>query len=61
MQKIRYILAIREDPTQFRHEQKCCGMTNFDGIRCQELPSSIRFSFRKAAAVIHGMGLSESQ
>ena len=36
MQKIRYIRAFRENPTQFRHEQKCCGMTNFDGIRCQE-------------------------
>ena len=36
MQKIRYIRAFRENPTQFRHEQKCSGMTNFDGIRCQE-------------------------
>jgi len=46
MQKIRYIRAIRENPTQFRHEQKCCGMTNFDGIHCQELPSSstVRFA-----------------
>src|SRR4026207_2065927 len=58
MQKIRYILAFRENPTQFRHEQKCCGMTNFDGIRCQEWPSSIIFSFRKVftAGMIPGNG-----
>jgi hypothetical protein len=27
------------------HEQKCCGMTKFDGIRCQELPLNITSSF----------------
>jgi hypothetical protein len=34
-------------------------MTNFDGIRCQELPSSITFSFHKVftAGVMPGMGL----
>lgn len=58
MQKIRYIRAFRENPTQFRHEQKCCGMTNFDGIRGQEWPSSIIFSFRKVftAGMIPGNG-----
>jgi hypothetical protein len=45
-QKIRYIRAIRENPTSFVMNKNVCGMTNFDGIRCQELPSSITSSFQ---------------
>ena len=30
-----------------RHEQKCCVMTNFDGIRCQVSPSGISYPHSK--------------
>jgi len=46
MQKIRPISEIEKIMNR-RHEQKCCVMTNFDGIRCQVSPSGISYPHSK--------------
>jgi hypothetical protein len=46
MQKIRPISEIEKIMNR-PHEQKCCVMTNFDGIRCRVSPSGISYPHSK--------------